>query len=305
MKPITVSITTRNRAAAVERCLRSLGSIADIVETVIVLDDASTPPVDRDALVRAATACGVPLEVIRADKQQGTAAARNRIAFLARTPYVLSLDDDAYLLGDAAVRRAYALLQNDPAVAAVAFAQADETGRRFPDPQQPAAVAVPSYVPTFIGFAVLIARDRLVAIGGYREAFEINGEEREVSLRWLDRGWRVVYLPDAAVAHVADPSNRDVPAYVRRVMRNDCLAAIYNEPLARAVVIIPFKFWCFIRMRATLPQGDPGGLRWLTRELLRAAPEAIRARRPVKWSTIREWRRTRTELGPYQPGSPK
>jgi GT2 family glycosyltransferase len=301
VRPITVSITTRNRPAAVERCLRSLGSIADLVDKATLFDDASVPAIDVGAVTRSAAAQGVALEVIRAASHEGTASGKNRIAALARTRYLLSLDDDAFLVSDRAVRAACAVLDRDPAVAAVAFAQADAEGRPYPDALQPAASRVPVYVAAFIGFGCLIVRERLLEIGGYRDAFVIHGEEREVCLRWLARGWRVVYLPDAPVAHVADPANRDPRVYIRHVMRNDCLAAMYNEPLLRTAVLVPYKLWSYTRMRAALPAGDPGGLWWMTRELLRAAPATLRARRPVSWRTLREWRRLSVQPIAYVP----
>ena len=300
LRPLTVSVTTRNRPDAIERCVRSLAWIRDLVDRVIVLDDASTPPLDGRRLAGLAEEAGVVLEILREESHRGTAAGKNTIARRAATPYLLSLDDDAFLVGDAAIREALDVLQRDPAVAAVAFAQSDATGRRWPAGQQPSAAEGPCYVPAFIGFACLIARDRLLEIGGYRETFIIHGEEREVCLRWLDRGLHVVYLPGAAVAHLAAAAtNRDQRAYVRQVMRNDCLAALLNEPFARAVCIVPYKFWSFTRMRAAVPGGDPGGLWWMTGELLRSAPAVWRERRPVRWRTLREWRRLRALSPPY------
>jgi len=298
-RPVTVGITTRNRPDAVERCVRSLASIRDLVATAIVLDDASDPPLDAGRVTRAAGEAGIPIEILRADTHTGTAAGKNTIARHARSPYLLSLDDDAFLVGEGAVRDALTVLQRDPGIAAVAFSQSDEHGRRFPAGQQPSASERPCYVPAFIGFACLIARQPLLEIGGYREAFVIHGEEREVCLRWLDRGLHVVYLPDAAVAHVADAANRDGRAYVRHVMRNDCMAALYNEPLARVLAIIPYKLWSFTRMRAGLPGGDPGGLWWIVREVVTAAPAILRQRHPVRWRTLKEWRRLRESSPPY------
>jgi GT2 family glycosyltransferase len=301
-RPLTVSITTRNRPVSVERCIRSLAAIRDLVDAAVVLDDASDPPLDVEGLTRAAEAAGVSLEVVRNDVHVGTAGGKNTIARRARAPYLLSLDDDAFLLGDAAVRQALGLLQHDPAVAAVAFAQSDGHGRLYPSGQQPAVSEEACYVPAFIGFACLIVRDRLLDIGGYREAFVIHGEEREVCLRWLDRGFNVVYLPGAPVAHLADSANRDPRGYVRGVMRNDCLASLYNDPMPRPLAVIPVKLWGFTRMRAGLPGGDPGGLQWIVGELLRSAPAILRERRPVKWRTLREWRRLRALSPPYAGG---
>jgi GT2 family glycosyltransferase len=302
VRPLTVSITTRNRPAAVERCIRSLASIRDLVDGVIVLDDASAPPPDIERLTQAAQEFDISLEVLSHDVSIGTAAGKNAIARRARAPYLLSLDDDAFLVGDGAVRLALAVLEGDARVAAVAFAQSDEHGKLFPATQQPSSAGAACYVPSFIGFGCMIARERLLEIGGYRETFGIHGEEREVCLRWLDRGLHVVYLPGAPVAHLADESNRDARAYVRSVMRNDCFASLYNDPFLRALAVIPYKLWSFTRMRAGLPGGDPGGLGWIVREIVRSAPAILAERHPVRWRTLREWGRLRAFSPPY-PGT--
>src|SRR3954470_16164328 len=108
--PLTVVITTRNRPAAVERCVRSLGLIRELVDAAIILDDASDPPLDVTALSAVALSVGITLEVVRQEQHAGTAAGKNRIARLARAPYLLSLDDDAYLVKGDAVRGALDVL---------------------------------------------------------------------------------------------------------------------------------------------------------------------------------------------------
>jgi GT2 family glycosyltransferase len=302
-RDLTVSITTRDRPAALDRCLRSLALVADRIDAVIVVDDASKPEVDANAMRRHADALGVRVDLVRLETHTGTAAAKNIVAGRATTRYLLSLDDDAFLVSAEAVSRAVALLDGDDSIAAVAFAQADEHATRRQPSQQPAAGERPCYVPAFVGFGCLIRRDRLLAVGGYRGEFVIHGEERELCLRWLDRGWRVVYLPDAPIAHVADRANRDPRAYVRHVIRNDCLNALYNEPAPRAMLSIPIRLLNFRRMAAGIPGGDPHGIGWIVRELWSRWPAVRRERRPVRWGTLGEWRRLRDSTPPY-PGRP-
>jgi GT2 family glycosyltransferase len=242
---------------------------------------------------------GVPVDVVRLDVHTGTAAARNLAARRAATPYVLNLDDDAFLVARESVGRAVALMDADDSVAAIAFAQADESAAPRPASQQPAAGAAACYVPSFVGFGYLIRRDRMLDVGGYRDEFMIHGEERELCLRCLDRGWRVVYLPDAPIAHVADGANRDVRAYVRHVIRNDCLNALYNEPALRAMVSIPIRLLNFRRMASAIAGGDPQGIGWIVRDLWSKWPAVRRKRRPVRWGTLNEWRRLRDSTPPY------
>ena len=80
-----------------------------------------------------------------------------------------------------------------------------------------------------------------LALGGYRESFVFYGEEKEYCLRLLDRGYRVVYLPDALVVHAQDAGGRTPQRYLRYVTRNDCLNALYNEPLWRAAWLVPAR----------------------------------------------------------------
>ena len=296
---VTVSITTRNRPEALDRCLRSLALAAGLLEQVIVVDDASEPRVDAGAIRAHASALGLPIDLVRLDRHTGTTAAKNTAARRAATRYLLSLDDDAFLVSGEAVARAVALLDADESVAAVAFAQADAHAARLQSSQQPAAGDVACYVPAFVGFGCLLRRDRLLAVGGYRDVFVIHGEERELCLRWLDRGWRVVYLPDAPVAHVVDRSNRDARTYVRHVIRNDCLNALYNEPAPRALLSIPMRLFNFRRMAAGIPGGDPQGIRWILGELWTRWPAVRRDRHPVRWSTLGEWRRLRDSTPRY------
>jgi hypothetical protein len=65
--------------------------------------------------------------------------------------------------------------------------------------------------------------------------------------------------------------------------------------------VVPFKLWCFTRMRGQIPGGDPGGLRWIVTELMKAAPATLRARRPVSRDTLRIWRQLARRPEPYVP----
>jgi hypothetical protein len=80
--PLTVSVTTRSRPGPVERCILSLASIRDLVDSAIVFDDASAPPLDIGHLTRATEAVGVSLEVLRADARILRELARSAPAIL-------------------------------------------------------------------------------------------------------------------------------------------------------------------------------------------------------------------------------
>jgi GT2 family glycosyltransferase len=217
---------------------------------------------------------------------------------------VLLLDDDTAVLSERAIDEARGVLDGDARVAAVAFAQAEADGRPWPARMQPGRGREPSIVPSFIGFAHLLRRDLFVSFGGYCERLVSYGEEKEYCVRLMDAGYRVVFLPDALIAHLADPAGRSQSRYVRYVIRNDLLTSLRTEPFALALAGFPLRLWRYTRMAQGIPGGDRGGMAWILSEVWRALPEALRTRRPVAWSTIRAWRRLARENTPYLGAGP-
>lgn len=107
---ISVIVPTQNRPALLEEALRSLGEQTLAPVEIIVVDDASTPPVDADTLV---ARHGPTLRVIRNDSARGLAYSRNLGVENASGDYVFHLDDDD-LLAPTALAEAHAVLAGDP-----------------------------------------------------------------------------------------------------------------------------------------------------------------------------------------------
>lgn len=297
MKNLSIGITTRNRPQAIVRCVRSLAALQPVTSRVFVFDDASDEPVSP--IVMTASSPDVPVTVMRDDRQAGYIDGRNRIVAQADTPFVLLLDDDAVVLAADAIMRGIGVLERDPNVAAIAFAQGEADGRPWPDGMQPGRGQDPAYVAAFIGFAHLLRRDVFLRLGGYRTALGFYGEEKDFCIRVLDAGLRVVYLPDALVAHVPDPAGRSTTKYVRFVIRNDCLYSLFNEPWPLVALGLPVRLLRYRRMVAGR-DAESGGMRWILTELARLLPEVRRGRRAVSWATIREWRRLVRRVVPYE-----
>jgi GT2 family glycosyltransferase len=295
---LTVGITTRDRPAALLRCLQSIRHLDRLSPDVLVFDDASSTPV-TDQLR------GIDLpttvRVIRDDRAPGYIAGRNRLVREAAASAVLLLDDDAAVLGNGAIDRALELMAGDPHVAAIAFAQADRNGRAWDDAMQASRSRESCYVPSFIGFAHLLRRDVFIASGGYRESFEFYGEEKDFCLRLIDAGYRTVYLPDALVVHDPDSAGRSKQRYLRYVTRNDCLTALYNEPWQRLIWLLPARLALFFRMRRAWNVDDRWGWVWIVRELAANAGSVMRERRPVSRETVELWKRLRRAPERYGP----
>ena len=289
---ISVGIATRNRRRSLIRCLVSLALIEDLIDEVLVVDDTSDEPLGEVA-AELPPAIADRVRVILQPDRQGPIVARNTTVRIARNECVMLMDDDAYVIDAAAIRRGVEVFSRHADVGAVAFAQAEADGSAWPAAMQPSQESRACYVPAYIGFAHLLRRSVFLRLGGYLEHLHFYGEEKDYCLRLLDAGSAVVYVPDARVAHVADRSGRSASRYLRYVIRNDCLSALYNEPLPLPLASVPLRLMRYASMRRHGRVADPGGLIWIVRELATAFPEVYRNRRPVAWRTFMRWRRLR------------
>ena len=301
---ITAGIVTRNRPDMLRACLSSLALVGDLLAEVIVVDDTSDVPA-ADALGDLPSVVAGRLRIIRQAAREGYIVGRNRIVREASTELVLLMDDDAYLIDGEGVCEASGVLAGSPSVGAVGFAMATSDGSPWNARMQASPVDYTCRVPCFIGFAHLLRRSLFLRLGGYRESFQFYGEEKEYCLRMLSAGSQVVYLPHARMVHMAALVERDHSRYLRLTIRNDCLAAVYNEPFPLPLLTVPVRLLRYFKMRRGT--SDPGGLRWIARDFLRNLPAAFAARRPVRWSTLVEWRRIRRTSPAWLPdaGSPK
>lgn len=299
---LTVGIVTRNRPSSLARCLASLTHISGSVGQVIVIDDTSDRPVD-DVVAQVPGWLRSKLAVHRQLHAEGYVVGRNTIMRMATSDFVLLLDDDAHLIDRDGILAAMALMQSKREVAAVAFAQAEQDGSPWPQGMQPAPVSYPCRVPAYIGFAHMLRRQAFFEVGGYREELYFYGEEKDLCARLLGRGWHVVFLPHALVAHVVDPNGRSTPRYLRYVVRNDCLFALYNEPLVALCATLPVRLARYFSMRRRAAGRDPWGFPWIVSELVRMLPHVISSRSPLRWSELRLWRKLRREWPAYQVDS--
>lgn len=291
---LTIGITTQNRPDALRVCLDSVAVLRGLDLEVLVYDDGSEPPADATM-----SPSLPPVRVIRDDARPGYIVGRNRLVREASAPAVLLLDDDTRLLSRESIEQALGVFDADPLAAAVAFAQADADGRPWPAGMQPSTVAYPAVIPSFIGFAHLLRRDVFLALGGYREAFVFYGEEKELCLRLIEAGYKTVYLPDAAVAHLPAATGRSRTRYLRFVARNDCLNALFNNPCPRVLWTLPARYFLYFRMRRNWGIHDPWGWAWIAGELAGPVFRSLWHRRPVSRATIRAWRNLKRAPVPY------
>ena len=223
---ITVAICTHNRAAFLEKAVRSvLRQMTDDAELLIV-DNASTDDTPETAArLAAANPC---VEVWR-ENELGLSAARNAALKRARGEFVLFLDDDATAKPDwlAAYQR---FLSAPPSkkIAVVGGAVFNEC-EILPPKWADASVAfnpgdLPKRLPyrsSLYGGNSGYCREIALAVGMFdtrlgRKGKNMMGrEESDLNLRLQDAGHEVWWLPGAAILHFVPASRMNFRATMR------------------------------------------------------------------------------------------
>lgn len=207
---ISYVICTRDRWERLAATLGALGRLGDHAAVggaeVIVVDNASREAVAAPAKLTS----GVPVRVIRLDRNEG-AAARNAGARVcdARSEWLVMLDDDSHPR-DAGVLTALRRAGEDVgAIAAEIWLPAQQRREWGGLPE------------VFVGCGVAIRRRAYLEAGGYDPSFGYYAEEYDLAARLLARGWRVVFDRWFRVDHHKVEQGRDLNRIVALLVRNN------------------------------------------------------------------------------------
>jgi GT2 family glycosyltransferase len=271
---ILIGIVTRNRANILPKALASALSQSAGGVKVAVIDDASSDDTARlqgafpkvDWTFRAAP--------------EGYMSARNQFMGREGFDYFVSLDDDSWFLQGDELDIALAHFDRDPSLAAIAFdiLSPDRTQVRARGPAQPAAM--------FIGCGHMLRLSAIRAVGDYAPTpGGYGGEEKDLCLRLIDAGKKVIFLPGVHVWHDKTMVARDIASQHRSGVCNDLAMAIRRTPLALLPAIVAIKLARHLSFsrRAGLMSPCISGLALLARSL----PLVWRWRNPVRFSTLR------------------
>lgn len=243
MIDLSIIIVNWNVRDLLRRCLSSIfahsptrilaNSPTRPLAEAIVVDNAST---DRSAeMVRAEFP---EVRLVINSENRGFPAANNQGLALARGRYVLLLNPDTEVLGDAlATMVAYMDAHPDVGVAGPQLLNPDGTvqssRRRFPtlatalfestwlQPYAPRRLLEHYYVldrpddqvqdvDWVTGAALMARREAVEQVGPLDEGFFMYSEEPDWCRRFREAGWRVVYLPTARIVHHAGKSSEQV-----------------------------------------------------------------------------------------------
>ncbi|PQO38071.1 glycosyltransferase family 2 protein [Blastopirellula marina] len=285
---VSIVITTRNRSDDLRRALTSCYTQRGIDLEVLVYDDASTDNTSEIVSTEFPDA-----RVVQVQERVGLIVLRNRGFREATGDYVVSIDDDAYFTSATTVRDAVEMLRENSDAAAIALPYVEP---RTKDPARLISSISPGEkVRSYVGCAHLIKRDIALSMGGYREFFVHQGEERDLAIRMLEKGYGIIMGGTPPIVHDYSPK-REVARMSYYGTRNTLLFAVLNLPFSAAILRLCLDSINLFRHKLTFG-GIPAQCLLIGRSLV-ACLWFIRFRDPVSLSTYRLFR-SLPRHGPY------
>ena len=281
---VLIGITTHNRATILPLAIESALAQDYADKEVAVFDDASTDGTlelqERFPQVR----------WYRVEEKQGYLPARNQLMSETDAEFYFSLDDDAWFMQGDEISLGVQLLKERPEVAALAY------DILSPDRPAPTERAAPYATHTYIGCGHLLRLSAAREIGYYTPSPGFyGGEEKDLCVQLLDRGYEILYTPGLHVWHDKAMLSRDLPAQHRSGVCNDFVFAFRRCPYPMVLWLIPGKVLSHFKFAITngFVQSCAQGMFLFFRSMRKLAP----TREPVSSSAFREFlRRSRAQV---------
>ncbi|MEZ5330440.1 MAG: glycosyltransferase [Verrucomicrobiales bacterium] len=224
---VRIGIVTYNRREVLEKAIQSALAQTYEPKEIVVADDASTDGTSSLAEKYP------QVKWIMNSERKGCIRARNELMMLAGADAYCSLDDDSWFLDSDALAQAVARLQTDSTIGAIAFTIQDAATQ---------GTAIAGDVAWFVGCGHLVQLKPVRETGGYG-AFpgEYGCEEKDLSIRLIDQGYRIERMADIAVWHDKTFEARDVPRLHASGVCNDLAFDFLRCPLPLLFFYFPKK----------------------------------------------------------------
>jgi GT2 family glycosyltransferase len=209
---VDVIILSWNRTPETIEAIESALAQEDVEQRVLILDQGSAP--ENLEQLRAVAARDSRIVLREMGRNVGVAAGRNLASDLGQGRYIVALDNDAIFTDNRVLARVAATFEADPSLGALAFrilnfytGEDDDMCWDYPEALRPYADR-DFEVTRYIGAGHALRREVFYAAGKYDEDLFFAGEERDVSYRMLNLGYRIKYAPHLAVRHKVLPGQR-------------------------------------------------------------------------------------------------
>ncbi len=266
-KLITVIIVTFNSEATINRCIKSFIEKAKNIE-VIVVDNGSadnTSKIIRQKFPH--------IELIQNDENLGFAKANNQAIRQMRGEFILLLNPDTEVVGDAFNKMVFYMERHtDVGILGPKLLNADVSLQKelspFPNLLNMILILLklhrttpfkslvyPNYdyneiqeVNHLMGSALLIRKEVFDRAGLFDDKFFLWFEETDLEKRAKEAGFKVIYYPKAEVLHSVGHSTKQINPIKRQSIWNKSLVYYFSKhkPKIEVIILIPFVLFSYV-----------------------------------------------------------
>ncbi len=260
---LSVIVLTNNRP---ERCAdsirRNAEALSGLKAEMLVVNNGQQPVSLPEEIAQ------IKCRVLQMPRNLG-AVARNEGLKASKSPFILVLDDDAYIdpgLGHSMIE----VFKEDPKVGAVAF--------RIQNGLTEESCLLPT---VFHGCACGFRRSAIEKAGGYPNGYLYYGEEYHLAFRLYQEGCRIALCNHGRmVRHVRDRAGRNTGRILRLLIRNNIFlwAAFFPWTSVLPAIQDTLQRYAAVARKENARQGFKAGLALVPQAILRG----LLHRRPLR-----------------------
>ena len=230
---ILIGITSKNRASILPKAIESALSQTFSEKEIWVYDDAS---IDN---TKALQQQYPTVNWIFSDEPFGYLYARNLFMNKPDFDYFCSLDDDAWFIDSTAVAQALAYMVENTDVGVIGF---DMLSPDAPEKKTPDTYFKETN--NFIGCGHIVRLEAAKSIGFYTENPGFyGGEEKDLCIRLIDAGFKIVTFKGMYVWHDKAMLSRDLKKQHQSGVCNDLVFTYRRAPLSILLPALPIKLY--------------------------------------------------------------
>lgn len=271
---VSVAIVTWNRSAEVLRAIESVYKQSYRSIEIVVADSASS-----DNTVEKIKKQYPEVKIIQLHRNMGCPEGRN-IAFAnCSGEIIFSLDDDAWI-APATLNYCLDKFKQDSSLGVVTCNVVEPNNDLIKNEKD-------FYCNCFQGCAFAIKRKVLNEVGYFPSDYFRQGEETDLSLRIIDKGYSMIFCKNAIIYHERSIVNRNDKLFMFYSTRNDLYTIIKRYPL----YLIPFAIlWKIIIWNLAGIRKNSLHFTLLgSMSALLLFPKIIYKREPVSLNTIKKF----------------
>lgn len=241
LEPIAAVIVNHNAGSFLTRCI--LAALQQAQQVIVVDNDSSDSSLSE---MESRLSTENRLQIFRLESNVGFAAGCNTGINISTQPYILFLNPDC-ILSAGSLQRMVQILESDPHIGMVGGYLINPDGseqgggrRAIPSPWRAFVRAfglyrlekywpqlffdfhlekqplpqVPIEVEAISGALMLVRREAINDVGLWDENYFLHCEDLDWCMRFKQKNWKIVFVPDAPVTHFQGTCSRARPFFV-------------------------------------------------------------------------------------------